>query len=110
MKKKLALMIMALLLVTGISFADVPPTEPTLTTANLIIQALRDQNHYGLGFNALIVMEGEDCVIYVWRKSTSRVDLKVKLPERGISMSTIILPPQNMPDYKIIIRAVDVVR
>ena len=105
MKKILTLVLfLSLLTVCGTSFADTPPTEPRLATAELIIHAYKAQHNHS--FETLIVMEEDYCILYIW-KVPSKL-LKIQLPGRGIKMTGASILPQEVPDLKIIIRTVDV--
>lgn len=109
MKKILALTVFLMLLVTGISLADVPPQNSLMVAAGYIVQALKAQYaQYNQQFETLIVMEEDYCIVYAWRSPTRY--LKTKLPERGIKMTIpdVSIMPQEVPDLKIIIRIVDV--
>jgi hypothetical protein len=106
MKKILALTMFLILIVIGTSLADVPPQEPRLATAELIIQAYKSYHNHS--FETLIVMEEDYCILYIW-KVPSKL-LKIQLPGRGIKMTIpdVSIMPQEVPDLKIIIRTVDV--
>jgi len=109
MKKILALTMFLVLFVIGISFADVPPQEPRLATAELIIRAYKAQHNHS--FETLVVMEEDYCILYIWKvQSDLYKPSKLLKIERGIKMTgdKYSILPQEVPDLKIIIRTVDV--
>ena len=103
MKKYLLVLVTVMVLMAfGISQADQPPENPLLIVAAQITQGLKGA---GYGY-ALTVMEGDYCVVYAWVGA----NLKLLLPDKSIKMTSPSLMPQVLPDLKIIIRAVDVLR